>query len=49
MAGHSNQQAFWVHHNAQQHVAANIKAGHKDTNAYYHFRAPRVALGLYLE
>ena len=48
MAGHSNWQAFWVHHNAQQHPAANVKAGHKDTNVYYHFRTPRLALGLYL-
>ena len=48
MAGHSSQQAFWVHHNAQQHPAANVKAGHKDTNVYYRFRIPRVALGLYL-
>ena len=48
MAGHSNQQAFWAHHNAQQYPAANVKAGHKNTNVYYHFRTPKVALCLFL-
>ncbi|MCY4584011.1 MAG: hypothetical protein OXE50_14635 [Chloroflexi bacterium] len=48
MAGHSTQQTFWAHHNAQQRPAANVKPGHKDTNLYYHFRAPNVALCLFL-
>ena len=47
MAGHSNWQAFWCRHNAR-HPAADVKAGHKDTNVYYHFRTPHLALGLYL-
>ena len=47
MAGHSNWQAFWQQHN-RQHPVANVKADHKDTNVYYHFRTPRLALGLYL-
>ena len=47
MAGHSNWQVFWARHNAQ-HPAADVSPTHKDTNVYYHFRAPRLALGLYL-
>ncbi|MCY4449745.1 MAG: hypothetical protein OXE02_12980 [Chloroflexi bacterium] len=47
MAGRSNWQAFWAHHNAQ-HPSANVSPTHKDTNVYYHFRAPRLALGLFL-
>ena len=47
MAGHSNWQAFWAHYNAR-HPTAKIKPTLKDTNVYYHFRTPRVALGLYI-
>ncbi|MCY4448291.1 MAG: hypothetical protein OXE02_05555 [Chloroflexi bacterium] len=48
MAGHSNQQAFWARHNAQQYPAANVKAGHNNTNVYYHFRTSKVVLCLFL-
>ena len=47
MAGHSNWQAFWQRHN-RRHRVANVRSTHKDTDVYYHFRTPRVALGLYL-
>ena len=47
MAGHSDWHNFWVYHNGR-YSAAKVRPTHKDTNVYYHFRSPRVALCLYL-